>query len=277
MYSGSALPREAASTSTPQSLAICPKVARQRGSPGSLRLGSRQPFIVSGRPPRRSEGMTDQITAKQFHESEGVKDWRVLGDGACAYFRTGSFAAGARLVQGISELPGVDHHHPDVDVRHDGVTVRLITITHDYAGMTRRDVELARQISAVARELGLSADPSAVQSLLVIPGATVRAEVMPFWRAVLGYEYRADNPQEDLIDPRGRGPSIWFQKTDEPPSQDNRIHVDVWVPHDQAEARIAAALAAGGRLVTDKYAPAWWTLADAEGNVADVATTKDRD
>src|SRR5256712_3432534 len=130
--------------------------------------------------------MTDKISPKQFHESDGVEDWRVVGDGACAYFRTGSFAASARLVQAISELPVVDDHPPDVDLRHDGVTVRLITIPDGYYGMSRRDVELARQISAVARELGLSADPSGVQSLLVIPGATVPAEVMPFWRAVLG-------------------------------------------------------------------------------------------
>ena len=109
--------------------------------------------------------MTDQISPKQIHESEGVADWRVLGDGACAYFRTGSFAAGARLVQAMRSLPGVDDLHPDVDVRHNGVTVRMITITDDYAGMTRRHIELARQISARARELGLSADPSAVQSV----------------------------------------------------------------------------------------------------------------
>lgn len=123
--------------------------------------------------------MTDWISPKQFHESEGVEDWRVLGDGACAYFRTGSFAAGARLVQAITVLPGVEDHRPDVDVRRDGVTVRLITTTDDYCGMSRSDLELAREISKVARELRLSPDPSAVQSLLVIPGATVTAEVMP--------------------------------------------------------------------------------------------------
>jgi hypothetical protein len=38
--------------------------------------------------------MTDQITARQFHEAEGVEDWRVVGEGACTYFRIGSFAAG---------------------------------------------------------------------------------------------------------------------------------------------------------------------------------------
>ncbi len=56
--------------------------------------------------------MTDQISSKKFHEAEGVEDWRVVGDGACTYFRTGSFAAGARLVQAISELAGLDDHHP---------------------------------------------------------------------------------------------------------------------------------------------------------------------
>jgi 4a-hydroxytetrahydrobiopterin dehydratase len=222
--------------------------------------------------------VTDRISPKQFHESEGVEDWRVLGDGACAYFRTGSFAAGARLVRAISELPGVDEHRPDVDLRHDGVTVRMLTIADDYAGMLQAHVELARQISAVARKLGLSADPSAVQSLLVIPGATVTAEVMPFWRAVLGYEPRRDTPEEDLIDARGRGPSFWFEPMKEPrPGGLGAIHVAVWVPHEQAEARVAAALAAGGRMVRDDFAPSWWTLADAAGNEADIATTKGRD
>ena len=193
--------------------------------------------------------MIDGITPKQFHESDGVEDWRVVGDGASTFFRTGSFADGARLVQAISGLAGLDRHHPDVDLRHDGVMVRLITYEPDWYGISQRDVDLARRISAVARNLGVHADPSVAQTVLLTIDARVSAGVMPFWRAVLGYEYRADNPTEDLIDPRGRGPSIWFQKTDEPPSQDNRIHVDVWVPHDQVQARIAAAIAAGGRLV----------------------------
>jgi 4a-hydroxytetrahydrobiopterin dehydratase len=222
--------------------------------------------------------MTDHITPKQFQEAPGAADWRVLGDGACAYFRTGSFAAGARLVQAISELPGVEDHHPDVDLRRDGVTVRLVTVTNDHYGMTRRDIELARGISTVARAQGLAADPMSVQSLLVIPGATAPAEVMPFWRAVLGYEPRPDSPSEDLVDPRGRGVGFWFERMREPrPDGGGAIHVAVWVPYEQAEGRIAAALAAGGRMVRDQFAPAWWTLADAAGNEADVATTMSRD
>jgi 4a-hydroxytetrahydrobiopterin dehydratase len=220
--------------------------------------------------------MTEWIAPSRFGEADGVEDWRVLGEGACAFFRTESFAAGARLVQRIGELPGLDGHHPDADLRGQGVTVRLITITQEAGGLTRRDLELARQISVVAHELGAPADPSVLQTVQVSVDALVGAEVMPFWRAVLGYEYRADSPEEDLIDPRGRGPSLWFQKMDTPRPQRNRIHFDVWVPHDQAEARIAAALAAGGRLVSEEHAPMWWTLADAEGNEVDVATITGR-
>jgi 4a-hydroxytetrahydrobiopterin dehydratase len=220
--------------------------------------------------------MTERITPRQFHEAVGVEDWRVVGEGACTYFRTGSFAAGARLVHAISELAGLEDHHPDVDLRYSGVTVRLITIMHDYYGLSERHVELARLISAMARELGVPADPSAVQTVQVTIDALVGPEVMPFWRAVLGYRDRGDSPQ-DLIDPRGRGAPFWFQEMDAPRSQRNRIHIDVWVPHDQAEARIAAAIAAGGHLVSDEHAPEWWTLADAEGNEADVATTMGRD
>jgi 4a-hydroxytetrahydrobiopterin dehydratase len=221
--------------------------------------------------------MGGRITPRQFHETGGVGDWRVLGEGACAYFRTGGFAGGARLVQAIGELAGLDEHHPDVDLRHDGVTVRLITVTDDHYGLSERDVELARQISAVARELGVTADPTAVQTVQLTIDALVVPEVMPFWRAVLGYEYRADSPDEDLVDPHGRGASIWFQRMDAPRPQRNRVHIDVWVPHDQAEARVAAALAAGGRLVSDQHAPEWWTLADPEGNEVDVATWRSRD
>ena len=222
--------------------------------------------------------MSRNISPKQFRESEGVEDWRVLGDGANAYFQTGSFAGGARLVQAISTLPGVDELQPEVDLRNDGVTVRMLTIAEDYAGMRQPHLELARKISAAARKLGLSADPSKVQSLLVIPGATDRAKVMPFWRAALGYEPRRDSPAEDLVDPRSRGTPFWFEQMKEPRNDGGgAIHIAVWVPFEQAEARIAAALAAGGRLVRDTFAPSWWTLADPAGNEVDIATTKGRD
>ena len=217
-------------------------------------------------------GMTEQISPGQFHEAAGVEDWRVLYDGAYAHFRTGAFAAGVALVDAISELTGLEDHHPDVDLRYGGVTVRLSTRDRD--GLNGRDVELARLISSAARRLDVPADPAAVQVVEIAVDALVGADVQPFWRAVLGYRERGPG---DLLDPHGRGPTFWFQRMDAPRPQRNRIHVDVSVPHDLAEARVAAALAAGGRLVTDQYAPSWWVLADAEGNEACVATWLGRD
>src|SRR2546428_8891517 len=222
------------------------------------------------------ESMCDWIPARRFHESKGVGDWRVVGEGACTYFRTGSFAAGARLVNAIRERAGLEDHAPDVDLGHEGVIVRLATVAADYYGLSERDLELARKISAIARKLGVPADPAMVESVLITIDAFDIPKVKPFWRAVLEYQDREDSP-EDLVAPRGRGPSIWFQKIDTPDPQVTRIHLDIWVPPDQAKARIAAAIAGGGRLVTDKYAPAWWTLAHAQGNLADLATTLSRD
>src|SRR5205823_10703665 len=99
-----------------------------------------------------------------------------------------------------------------------------------------------------------------------------------FWRALLGYEPRRDSPDQDLVDPRHRAPGFWFERMDQPRADGGgAIHVAVWVPYEQAQARIAAALAAGGQMVRDEFAPAWWTLADAAGNEADIATTRGRD
>jgi 4a-hydroxytetrahydrobiopterin dehydratase len=222
--------------------------------------------------------MNEPISATQFHESDGLEDWRVLAEGALSFFRTDTFAESARLMQAISEIPGIDDQPPAIDVRAGGVTVRLISVTDDYFGMTDRDVEVARQISDVARGAGLAADPSGLQSWLIIPGAPDIAAVMPFWRAVLGYEPRPDSPDEDLVDPQDRGPAIWLEQMAEPRADGGgAIHVAVWVPPEQAKARVAAALAAGGRVVRDDFAPTWWTLADAAGNEADISTITGRD
>jgi 4a-hydroxytetrahydrobiopterin dehydratase len=211
--------------------------------------------------------MSETIEPQRFHEA----DWRVVRDDASTHFRTGSFAAGVALVDAIGRLADAADHHPDIDLRLDGVTVRVGTRT---AGLSERDVALAREISATARELGVPVDLTGLQMVQVAIDALVIPEVLPFWRAVLGYREVGD---EDLVDPHLQGPPFWFQQMDAPRPQRNRIHIDVYVPHDQAEARVAAAIAAGGHLVSDVNAPGTWTLADAEGNEVDVASWPDRD
>ncbi|MGW5362908.1 VOC family protein [Actinopolymorpha pittospori] len=215
--------------------------------------------------PREPWEQPGWLSPEGFKASEGVEDWRVLGDAVYAFFRTDSFATSARLVRAIAELPAVDgDHQPDVDLRHEGVTVRLSTIPAGrfFCGHSARDVELARKISAAARELSIQADPTRVQHIQVSVDALVIPDVMPFWREALGYDFRRDT-HEDVVDPRGRGPSFWFQQMDAPRTQRNRIHVDIAVPPEQAEARIAAVLAVGGRQVDPDHP---WVLSDPEGN-----------
>jgi len=101
--------------------------------------------------------MTERITPQEFLAADGVGDWRVVSGAACTYFATGSFRAGVALVNAIGELADAANHHPDVDLRYPSVVVRLVT--HDVGGLSARDVELARQISAAARDLGVTADP----------------------------------------------------------------------------------------------------------------------
>ncbi len=212
--------------------------------------------------------MSETVTPQRFHEA----DWRVVRDEASTHFRTGSFAAGVALVNAIGRLADDANHHADVDLRPDGVTVHLRTDSG--GGLSEREVVLARQISEAARELGVPVDLTGLQIVQVAIDALVIPNVVPFWRAVLGYREVDD---EDLIDPHFQGPPFWFQQMDAPRPERNRIHIDVYVPHDQAEARVAAAIAAGGHVVSDENAPGWWTLADAEGNEVDVASWPDRD
>ncbi|WP_440711392.1 VOC family protein [Herbiconiux sp. YIM B11900] len=216
--------------------------------------------------------MSDAISPRAFRAAGGTEDWRVVGDGARAYFVTGSFAAGAAFVTAIQKLADAAGHHPEVDLRYAGVGIRLLS--HDIGDLSERDVALARGISQKARELGLRPEPAAVQSLQIAIDAVDRPAVLRFWQAVLAYEPWGDG-EEDLSDPHRLGPNIWIQQIDAHRAERNTIHVDLYVPRDQVESRLAAALAAGGRIASDAGAPDWWTLADPEGNEVDLAPWRD--
>lgn len=217
----------------------------------------------------RDAEVTEQVDARH---------WRVVLGRLEAAFRTGSFERGVELVNRIGAVAEEQGHHPDLVLRYPSVLVR--TVTHDAGGLTEKDVRLAAAVTALADELGIEPDVAAPQVLEVAIDALDIPSVVPFWRAVMGYEDEridADDASPALVDPRGVGPSVWFQQMDEPRPQRNRIHLDVTVPHDAAEARVAAALAAGGRLVSEARAPAFWVLADVEGNEACVCTWQARD
>ncbi|HET7399480.1 MAG TPA: 4a-hydroxytetrahydrobiopterin dehydratase [Intrasporangium sp.] len=202
-----------------------------------------------------------------------LDDWRKLAQALHARFRTGDFATGLRFVTAVGAAAEEANHHPDVTLTYPYVDVRLFS--HDASGITQRDLRLARRISDIAREQGIRPEPSAVaEAELALDTADVAA-VGPFWAALLtGSADALDG--DDVRDPGGRVPLLWFQHTDAHDTPRQRFHVDLWVAHDVAEERIAAAVAAGGRVVDDAQAPSFVVLADPEGNKACVCTCLDR-
>ena len=156
----------------------------------------------------------------------------------------------------------------------------IVTLSsHDVGGITSRDLDLARQISAFAADLGAEADVSGLTQLE--PGLDTSApeRLGAFYAALLGGDVSNGEP----VDPSGQVPGLWFQKGErgesDLPAQDHeqRWHFDVWVPHDEGERRLQAVLDAGGRLVSDAEAPAFWVIEDADGNRSCICTPLERD
>jgi len=178
----------------------------------------------------------------------------------------------------VSAVGADGQGHLTVDIRADRAVLRLQSAEAGW--VTGRDIRLAHRVSGALGAGGLHTTPGhgSVQLLEIAIDALEIPAVRPFWKAITGY---VDEPgselQAALIDPSGRGPAIWFQQMDAPRPQRNRIHLDVDVPHDAASARIDAAIAAGGRLLSDDAAPAFWVLADPEGNEACICTWQGRD
>lgn len=217
----------------------------------------------------------DMNEDQQFSADPELSEWRVILGRLVSRWATGSFSAGSELVSRIAAAADELNHHPDVDLRYPHVTVT--TVSHDVGRLTDRDRRLALEVSRIAGELGVqAAPPTALAELEIALDVMVQADVEPFWRAVLGYGEKGDGDDGELVDPAGRLPTLWFQQMDEPRTQRNRFHLDLTVPHDVVEERLARALGAGGRLVSDEHAPSWWVLADAEGNEVCLCTWQDR-
>lgn len=219
-----------------------------------------------------------RLTRQEASDAVAGLGWRLVLGAIYAEVPVSSLVQGSEVAALAVEAAGDDGQgHVSVDIRAQRAVLRLQSAAQ--SAVTALDIQLAQTISAALTGRGLRLLPSSVQALEIAIDALDVHAVRPFWKAVTGYvdESGLSDLADGLIDPSGRGPAIWFQQMDAPRPQRNRIHLDVDVPHDVAPARIEAALAAGGRLLSDARAPAFWVLADPEGNEACICTWQGRD
>jgi 4a-hydroxytetrahydrobiopterin dehydratase len=229
-----------------------------------------------------ARGPYRKLSRKEASDAVTGLGWRYVLGQFRTEVQTGSLPLAADVAARAAAVPGVEGHLR-MDVRADRVILSLQTAAT--AWVTPRDVELAQRISAMVGESrldtdgGVGAEPRSVQAIEIGIDALDIAAIRPFWKAVLGYvdEPGRSGSTDALVDPFGQGPAVWFQQMDAPRPQRNRIHFDVSVPHDEAARRIEATLAAGGTMTYDAEAPAFWVLADAEGNEACITTWQGRD
>jgi 4a-hydroxytetrahydrobiopterin dehydratase len=206
---------------------------------------------------------------KAFLAVDDLEDWVVLHGGPTAVYKTETFPDAAKFCQAVAQLPGLDGTNAQINIVSDRVTVRL---TREVWNIESAHIELARSISKIAESLGVVADPGQVQEVQIAISAKLDSIDLSFWRVVLGYEPMLG---DNAIDPLGNSSTIWMQELDESKRLKHAMHIDVSVPLEHAEARLKAAVKAGGIVIDDSHAPAYWILSDRSGNKVCIASWPD--
>jgi 4a-hydroxytetrahydrobiopterin dehydratase len=205
----------------------------------------------------------------------GLDDWRLLAQALHARYRVADFSAGAAFAGAVAEAAEVAGHHPGLKLTQRVVDVSVCT-REDGLWVTRKDLDLAREISEIARQQGLEAEPAAVAQLEMALDTWNENSVGPFWSVLLTGS--PDNKIHDSVfDPTSRVPGLWFQGTDVHETPRQRWHFDLWLAPEVAPERIEAAVAQGGSVVDDSEAPSFTVLADPNGNKVCVCTCLGRD
>jgi 4a-hydroxytetrahydrobiopterin dehydratase len=197
---------------------------------------------------------------KEFLSAKDLEDWVVLHGGPTAVFQTKTLADAAALAQAIAQLPGLDGTPAHMSIVTKGLTVRL---TREVWNTEVEHIELARDISKIAKAQGAVASPGLVQEVQFAIAAKPDAIDVGFWRAVLGYQPMLDDAG---IDPLGIGSNVWMQDLNVDKPLRHAMHIDVSVSKEHAQRRVDEAVAAGGVIVDSSEAPSWWVLADRSGN-----------
>ncbi|GIG39282.1 4a-hydroxytetrahydrobiopterin dehydratase [Cellulomonas phragmiteti] len=208
-----------------------------------------------------------------------LTDWRKLAQGLHARYLVDDFGAAARFVTAVGEAGDAAGHHPAVMIGPGHVDLELVSAdavyrdgegtAHVVEWVTQRDVDLARRITAVAAEHGLTADPGSVSVVELGLDTARSATIAPVWAALLTGDAASQgrgSPSDEVRDATGRVPNLWFGDLDGQAAPGQRFHVEVYVPQEVVEQRVAAAVAAGGTVVDDSHAPSLTVIADQDGN-----------
>ncbi|MDQ1635954.1 MAG: 4a-hydroxytetrahydrobiopterin dehydratase [Frankiaceae bacterium] len=226
----------------------------------------------------------DMLSGEQV-TAAALADWRKLGQGLHARFVIPDFGAGVRFLSTISESAQAAGHYPEVRLGTAYVDLKLVSddavyrdgegTEHQVEWVTQADINLARRISAIAGEQSLAADPRSITAMELVLDTANAAALAPLWAVLLTGGLQAQGRGtigDDVRDTTSRVPILSFQDTDPHPTPRQRFHIDVQLPYDTAEQRIAAAVAAGAVVVDDSRAPWTTVIADPEGNKACVGT-----
>ena len=218
-------------------------------------------------------GTMDKLSNQQIRDAS-LDDWRKLAQALHARYLIRDYNAAAVFVAAVAKVAVSEGHFPDLKLTHGAIDVSLCT-HEDGMWITQRDIDMAREISDIAREHGLKPEPAAVTQLEIALDTAHEDGLSGFWSVLL-----TGSPEnkvyDSVFDPTGRVPGLWFQGTDEHETPRQRWHFDLWLAPEVADSRIAAAIDAGGSVVDDAEAPSFTILADPDGNRVCICTAMGR-
>ncbi|MGS0684916.1 VOC family protein [Nakamurella sp. GG22] len=225
------------------------------------------PYGVNHTDPDGNE--VDLVPGAVLGETTGTVDWQAVFSAIACYRITSpiqqrDLAAAAAALADDTGFPLLIDLRPGLVIIDSGKD----QWENDAHGLDLDFTDLAAQLQTAARDIGATADPALPRFVQLFLDAADVAAVRAFWIAALGYTHDRRAGLSDIHDPRGLNPVLVFQELDASDAarrrQRNRMHVELTVPSEQAQTRLTATVAAGGRLLDESRDR--WQVADPEGN-----------
>ncbi len=208
---------------------------------------------------------------------EQLPGWTVVDGRLEVSVRAKDFTQAIEFVNRFTNFATAHEQHHDFEIRYNPIRMRVVS--HDVGHQTDRDIRFATSVDVLIEEMQLKRQPEKIARTHLGLASSDVAAIKPFWQAILNFK----GDENMIVDRSDVLPPIRFhQFADATASTDEvnlsgalgKAHMDVFLPADQAESRVQAAVEAGGKLLNDTEAPTEWELADADGNRIFVRTER---